>query len=798
MRQSAIVLSFRILLLLLLAGHLGSLQAAPAPQKPAARTKVRQPQPVLPDSLAQRVERAYFVLSRINGTARRATNTEDLSDDLPTVEDNLEIIRENLDQYGNVVDVKQLQMYRVLLADMQTKLGGWRTTLADGSKQLAAMQARLDTLSGQLPPAAARPPATTPVGRALARLQSKEDRAAQLLRRSRQTVTGLQTRVSDGYIQVLELQDVVREQMGRFNGRNHQAELPPLWHPSRIRSDAQTSALVRQSYAAQRSLTGYYFAENWDYWVWMALLALAFFAWVFQNFRALRLAAAATPATPATPATDVALPELPEHRLRYLRPVPVAASLLVVFSLAPFFDLHAPAAYTDLLQLLLLLTLTALGWRSWPRPLFWYWLGIVGAFFSLTLAYAVRAPGLGVRWIEVLLNVGAGILGWTFWRYLRQRHLLAGFVQPVTLLFILLNALGILANAFGWVSLAKMFSTTAIFGLTQIIALSAFVRVATEAFFLQAKRSRLAGGMSNRLSFGKIESGLRKALVVVVGVLWLMLFTSNLNLYNLLYRVIEHTLTAPHQLGSTTFTLGNILLFVGIVLLTIQLQKYIGYFFGETDDDFNADANRKGSWMVAVRLGILAVGLFLATIASGLPVDKIAIVLGALGVGIGLGLQNIINNLVSGVILIFERPFQVGDYIEVKGQTGRVKDIGIRASKLTSQAGSEIILPNGDLLSNHVINWTLSNSHIRTELALALGPDMDLAEARRLIGEEIMANPNTLHRIPPEILLSSITTSGYDLKVQFWINNIRQEDALKSELLAGIYERLMAAGITMR
>ena len=190
--------------------------------------------------------------------------------------------------------------------------------------------------------------------------------------------------------------------------------------------------------------------------------------------------------------------------------------------------------------------------------------------------------------------------------------------------------------------------------------------------------------------------------------------------------------------------------------------------------------------------------MLLATLASGLPVDKIAIVLGALGVGIGLGLQNIINNLVSGVILIFERPFQVGDYIEVKGQTGRVKDIGIRASKLTSQAGSEIILPNGDLLSNHVINWTLSNNHIRTELALALGPDIDLEQARRLISEEILANPNTLHKVAPEILLSNVATTGYDLKAQFWINNIRQEDALKSELLACIYQRLTTAGIGMR
>jgi small-conductance mechanosensitive channel len=343
-----------------------------------------------------------------------------------------------------------------------------------------------------------------------------------------------------------------------------------------------------------------------------------------------------------------------------------------------------------------------------------------------------------------------------------------------------------------------MFTTAAIYGLTQVVALSAFVRVVTEAVYLQVRRTRQGGRFGSRFSFGKLESGLRKALTAVVGLLWLMLFFSNLNLYNLFYRVIEHALTAPHQLGSTTFTLGNILLFIGIIFLTIQLQKYVGYFFGEADDDFSADTDRKGSWMVAIRLGILAVGLFLATLASGLPVDKIAIVLGALGVGIGLGLQNIINNLVSGVILIFERPFQVGDYIEVNGKTGRVKDIGIRSSKLISQAGSEIILPNGDLLSGHVINWTLSNNHIRTELALSLGPETDLAQARQLITEEVLNNPNTLHRVAPEILLNSVNTAGYDLKVLFWINNIRQEQALKSELLASFYQRLTEAGITMR
>ncbi|MGI4875418.1 MAG: mechanosensitive ion channel domain-containing protein [Janthinobacterium lividum] len=763
----------------------------PADPKPAtSAAQARLDTAALPDSLAQRLERAYFTLGRINGTIRRTADTRDLSDDLPPVEDNLETIQQNLDLYGNVVEVKQLQMYRVLLSDMQEQLGGWRTTLEATNQQITAMRRQLGQLALELPPAATLPPATTAVGRALARLHTKQTGATQLLAQRLQATAGLQTRVSESYIQDLELQDEVREQMGRFQRRNSQAELPPLWHPGSIRADDEAAALVRKSYAAQRKLVSYYFGEHWDYWVWMAVLALGFFGWVFRNFRRLRQLEAALPPTETT--------ALPELRLHYLRPLPLAASLLVVFSLAPFFDLSPPAAYTDLLQLLLLVTLTALGWRSWPRQLFWFWLGIVGCFFALTIAYASRAPGLGMRWAMPLLNVGAGVLGWAFWRWLRQHRLLAGFVRPVVLLFVALQGLAVLAGVNGRVSLAKMFSTTAVVGLTQAISLSAFVRVLIEAFYLQAQGLRLAGGFGARFSFDRVEDGLRKALTVVVGALWLMLVSSNLNLYNLLVRVGTQALTAPHRLGSTSFTLGSVGLFFGIVFLTVQLQKYVGYVFGETDDEFNPDEDRKGSWLVAIRLVMLAVGLFLATLASGLPVDKIAIVLGALGVGIGLGLQNIINNLVSGIILIFERPFQVGDFIEVNGKTGRVKDIGIRASKLISQAGSEIIMPNGDLLSGQVINWTLSNNHIRTELALSLGPETDLGQARQLITAEILTHTNTLHKVAPEILLNSVNTAGYELRVLFWINNIRQEQALKSELLASVYQKLTQAGVVVR
>ncbi|RZL15864.1 MAG: hypothetical protein EOO62_02850, partial [Hymenobacter sp.] len=383
-----ILVVFLLCQLLLLGGASPTAAAPRPPKKPVAA-------PVLPDTLAQRIERAYFTLSRINGAARRSTDTDDLSDDLPTVEENLETIRQNLEQYGDVVDVKQLQMYRVLLADMQEKLGAWRTTLAAGSKQLTATQGRLDTLATELSPTIAQTPATAAIERALARLRTKQDRATALLAARHQAVTALQTRVSAAFITGLEMQDLVREQMGRFGRRNSAAELPPLWQPGRIVADEETSALVRQSYAAQRSLVGYYFAEHWDYWVWMVLMALGFFGWVFRNYRFLRQATAAKDAAVGTSAAPLVLTE---HRLHYLRPVPVASALLVVFSLAPFFDLQPPATYTDLLQLLLLLTLTVLGWRSWPRPLFWYWLAIVAAFFVLNVTYSQRAPGLGARW----------------------------------------------------------------------------------------------------------------------------------------------------------------------------------------------------------------------------------------------------------------------------------------------------------------------------------------------------------------------------------------------------------------
>ena len=769
----------RRLALLLLAGLLAArVMAQPAP----ARARPAAPDTVTHDD-AHRLEVAYTTLSGISGQVRNVFDSREVAEELPDIDENLHAIRHGVEETGQVVDIKQLQMCQLMLVSIQEQLAEWRAALGGAHEALEGMQARLAGLAH--PPI--RPAATDAASRALAHadsaLQVRQQRIGGLLAKRFARTRQLQTQVAASYIQTLELQDEVGDQLRRFGRTTIKAAFPPLWAAHTAPAPAlDHDALEDEQY--KREIIGFYFAHNWDNWAFMFLIGLVFYGWVGYNYRRVK-------------ARTLAL----EQDFRYLRPGPVAATCVVVFSLAPALELHPPPVYLALLQALLLVALTAVFARSWARPLFRYWLGLVAFVVVLTITNANAATGLGARWGLLVLNVLAAGLGGLLLLRLRETMALLRFLIPVTWLFIGLNLLAVVCNVFGRLSLAKMFGTAAIFGLTQGIGLAVFVELFTEAFHLQILGTRSGEGGPATFDFDTIEQNLLRLLTGVAAALWLLVFTSNLNLHSILYAGLEQVLMAPHTLGSTVFTLGNILLFFFILFVSAQLQQYIGYFFGDIGENDSAEARQRGSWLVALRLLLVVVGFALATAATGLPLSKIAIVFGALSVGIGLGLQSIVNNLVSGIILIFERPFHVGDFIEVAGKSGRVQDIGIRSSKLTSVTGSEIIVPNGDLLSNHVINWTRTNDHIRTDLVLKLAPgsdlQTDLQTARELIQEEINASPYTMHNLPPEILLSSINGQVYELKVLFWITNIRQEQLTKSEILAGIYRRFTAQGLLL-
>ena len=261
-------------------------------------------------------------------------------------------------------------------------------------------------------------------------------------------------------------------------------------------------------------------------------------------------------------------------------------------------------------------------------------------------------------------------------------------------------------------------------------------------------------------------------------------------MYNALVQWLTLLLTTPRKIGSTTFEIGSIVLFIIIIYISNLLQQGIGSLYGKDNDKWDPEVKKNGSRLAMTRLFLIVIGFLIAVAASGLPVDKITIVLGALGVGIGLGLQSIVNNLVSGVILIFEQPFRIGDFIQLGDQKGRVLDIGIRSSKMVMEEGAEIIMPNADLLSGRVINWTLHNDNVRIDIPLAVVPGRPYDEVQKIILEELKTSDDVLKDPAPDVLLVSLTTTAMNIDILIWITDVHRIQVIRSEVLNKVYSVL--------
>jgi small-conductance mechanosensitive channel len=523
------------------------------------------------------------------------------------------------------------------------------------------------------------------------------------------------------------------------------------------------------------SVTGkvleYYLNDNWGGRITAVLLTIFFFFWVYINLKKIKQ-------------NNIAILE----KLKYIHTFPILASLVFLFTITPFLDLHPPAVLVEMMQLLLVTSLTFLLFRRWPKKLFNFWL----ILFALLLFHSVKGLMVSsthssriITFIIDILSIGLGVV---LIREIKEnKDYFPRYMVVVAILYILLNALAVLCNFFGRVTLAQVFGNTAISNLVQAIGLIVFIQIFIEAVYLQLEADKKSTRFTAYLNYQNVELRLRRILTFIAGIFWFINLTQNLNVYEAAYNDIVDFLNTVRTVGKTSFTLGSIAIFFFIIWIAHLLQKYIGYFFGDTEDEIMPDKKTKlGTSVLLVRLVILTAGFFLGILASGIPLDRVTIIIGALGVGIGLGLQNIVNNLVSGVILAIERPIQVGDLIEIGSNSGRVKEIGIRSSRIVTPDGAEVIIPNGDMLSQKLTNWTLSNSYLRGEIILKLANGTDIDKARKLVSELIAANEEIMQKPEPQVLVHSVGQSGTELQVLFWAFDINKWVQLKSDMLQKI------------
>jgi small-conductance mechanosensitive channel len=360
-------------------------------------------------------------------------------------------------------------------------------------------------------------------------------------------------------------------------------------------------------------------------------------------------------------------------------------------------------------------------------------------------------------------------------------------------------AVALTANVVGYVTLANLLGNALLGSAYLALILYAAVEI-LDGLVMIALRVRPLALLRIAQRHGPLLRYRVRAVLKWLAVsLWLLGTLNRLLLRERLFRALKSVLTAEIGVGFLRITLGDVLAF-GLTVWAAFLVSRLVRFLLEEDVYPRVHLTRGLPYAISTTLHyiILLVGFFVAVSALGFDMTKVTILAGAFTVGVGFGLQNIFNNFVSGLILLFERPVKIGDVVQIEDAAGTVEHIGIRASIIRTPNGSEIIVPNGKLISERLTNWTLSNHQRTIELPIAVAPGADPGHVIELLERTAAAHPLVTHEPPPRALVVKLSPDSLAFELRAWTDRIEQWMEIRSELAITISAALAAEKIAIR
>jgi small-conductance mechanosensitive channel len=249
-------------------------------------------------------------------------------------------------------------------------------------------------------------------------------------------------------------------------------------------------------------------------------------------------------------------------------------------------------------------------------------------------------------------------------------------------------------------------------------------------------------------------------------------------------------------IGNVTISLGDILIAIAVFVVALTLTRMIQRLLNERIfPQTGLDTGVRHSLSAGLGYVGLAIALALAVAAVGFDLSNVAIIAGALSVGIGFGLQNVVNNFVSGLILLVERPIKVGDWIKVGATEGYVRRINVRATEIETFRRAAVIVPNSELISGAVTNWTHKDSYGRVELPVGVAYGSDVAQVMDILKRCLEENETILGYPAPYVLFTGFGDSSLDFEGRGHISNVEYRVTVQSDLRIAIYQAFEAAGI---
>jgi small-conductance mechanosensitive channel len=387
---------------------------------------------------------------------------------------------------------------------------------------------------------------------------------------------------------------------------------------------------------------------------------------------------------------------------------------------------------------------------------FWYF-GDLGRFYIL--AESLLGMALIYRFIKPALLKKFSSANWTS----KATYILALFS------FVLYFSASF-SNLFGYVEISIALLKVAIRVPEFSIVLYGIYKILAAVIMALASIGRTSRNQLLIDYWDRIEKRGLQIIAILAVFYWIKSFTISLDVSREFFDAINSFLTSERNIGTLQITIGSILAMILILLITFVIAGLLKVLIENVIlKKSKLPRGVPAAISVTIRYFLIVLGFIMALSAAGIELGKFSLLAGALGVGIGFGLQNIVNNFISGLILVYERPLNVGDTIEVENLLGQVNRIGIRSSNVKTYDGAEVVVPNGNLISNQLINWTLSDNKRRIEIkvGVAYGSDpnvvVELLEKVARENEEVMKDP------APWALFEEFGDSSLNFRLLFWV-----------------------------
>ncbi|OQP49046.1 hypothetical protein A4H97_29520 [Niastella yeongjuensis] len=467
---------------------------------------------------------------------------------------------------------------------------------------------------------------------------------------------------------------------------------------------------------------------------------------------------------------------------------PFLSALFIVLNIFQFFFIDPPFIFSVLIWILTGLSMTFLLKNSIARYWLVAWLILFVLFLFACFDNLILQATRSERWIMVVLS-GVGVISCTTVivngpRIQLKEKLLIWFLGFA----VLMQVAAILSNVYGRYNLSKTFLTAGFFNVVLAILFYWALQFIIRGLALTARVYNKPDRQLFNINFDPVSGKAPPIFYVLLFVGWFALFARNFYASKFISDPIKNFILEKRTIGEFSYTIGSLFEFILILYVSGIISRTVAFFAaGETTTQESTGRKRGlGSWLLIIRISIISIGLLTALAAVGVPMDRLTIILSALSVGVGFGLQTLVNNLVSGLIISFEKPVSVGDIVEIGKQSGVVKSVGFRSSIITTSDGANVIIPNGDLLNQHLVNWTQENPSRAVNITVAVAYSTNLEQAIKILkalpgkDERILAIPE------PTVMIRQFTGSSINIQLFFWVKNINDSEAVKSDIFLAI------------